>query len=84
MSTNYVIKAVPGRPATVHLLGGEGDLQAFDPSFPLPEEVMRLMAWLSAFADGHPLPPGHAPPVLLAPATSGDPFIAMTSGDQPA
>jgi hypothetical protein len=81
-SLSYVIKALPGRPATVQLLGNTGELREPDPAAALPQEVERLMGWLAAFAAGSPLPPGRAPPVLITPANPGEPFIAMTSCEE--
>ncbi len=79
---NYVIKVLPGQPATVQLLGEAGDLRELPAASTLPQEVTRIIGWLEAFAEGRALPPGRAPPVLITPAKPGEPFIAMTSCEQ--
>ncbi len=77
----YVITARPGKLPTFHLMDGDGVPRTPLPAASVPPEVLRHAAWLSALADGRPLPPGHPPPAVFAPTQPGGAFTAIVTVD---
>lgn len=77
----YVIAAEPGRPPTFRLMGPDGVPRVAVPADCVPPEVSRHAAWLSALADGRPLPAGDPPPAVFAPTPPERAFIAVVTTD---
>jgi hypothetical protein len=79
--TTYVIAARPGKLPTFHSMDGDGVSRTPLPGVSVPPEVLRHAVWLSALADGRPLPPGRPPPAVFAPTQPGEAFTAIVTAD---
>jgi hypothetical protein len=61
----YAITAEPGKPPTFRILGSDGLPGPPVPAEAVPSWVLEHAAWVSALADGLPMPPGAAPPAVF-------------------
>jgi hypothetical protein len=61
----YVITAEPGTPPTFRVLGSDGLPGPPVPAEAVPSRVHEHAAWVSALADGLPMPPGAPPPAVF-------------------
>jgi hypothetical protein len=81
--TTYVISAARGMLPTFSILDRDGISQTPVSRSRVPRKVLENAAWLSAMADGRPLPPGKGPPVVIAPTRPGEPYTALVEVDTP-
>jgi hypothetical protein len=78
----YLITAAPGRPPAFYLLDEDGAARTPVAAASVPPQVSRHAAWLAAWVDGRPLPPGAPPPAVFGDPRRGEPVAVVVTVEE--